>query len=48
MANVDIHAIMLTIENHKNKPVTPISVSNNSVQSTVTNNNMIKIGKSDV
>jgi hypothetical protein len=37
MVNVDIHAIVSTIENYENRTVTPISVSNNSVQSTVTN-----------
>jgi hypothetical protein len=30
MANVDIHAIVLTIENYENRTVTPISISNNS------------------
>ena len=38
MANVDIHAVVSTIENYENRTLTPISVSNNSVQSTVTNN----------
>ena len=42
MANVDIYAIASTIENYENRTVTPIFVSNNSVQSTVTNNNSIK------
>ena len=42
MANVDIYAIVSTIENYENRTVTPIFVSNNSVQSTVTNNNAIK------
>jgi hypothetical protein len=38
-AIVDIYAIVSTIENYENKTVTPIVVGNNSVQSTVTNNN---------
>jgi hypothetical protein len=42
MANVDIHAIVSTIENYENRTVTPISVNNNSVQSTVTNNNYVQ------
>ena len=42
MANVDIYAIVSTIENYENRTVNPIFVSNNSVQSTVTNNNAIK------
>ena len=42
MANVDIYAIVSTIENYVNRTVTPFFVSNNSVQSTVTNNNPIK------
>jgi len=41
MANVDIHAIVVTIENYENRTVTAISVNSNSVQSTVTNNNSI-------
>ena len=41
-AIVDIYAIVSTIEIYKNRTVTPIFVSNNSVQSTVTNNNAIK------
>ena len=41
MVNVDIHAIVSTIEKYENRAVTPISVSNNSVQSTVTNNNSV-------
>ena len=42
MANVDIYAIVSTIENYENKTVTLILISNNSVQSTVTNNNSNK------
>jgi len=42
MTNVDIHAIVSTIENYENRTVTPISVRNNSVQSTVTNTNSNK------
>ena len=42
MANVDIYTIVSTIENYENRTVNPIFVSNNSVQSTVTNNNAIK------
>ena len=42
MTNVDIYAIMSTIENYENRTVTAIFVSNNSVQSTVTNDNSIK------
>ena len=42
MANVDIYAIVSTIENYENRTVTPIFVGNNSVQSTVVNNNSIK------
>ena len=42
MANVDIHAIVSTIENYENRTVTPICVNNNSVQSTVTNNNYVQ------
>jgi len=38
MANVDIHAIVSTIENYENKIATPISDSNNS---TVTNNSSV-------
>ena len=34
-----IDAIVSTIETYENRTVTPISISNNSVQSTVTNNN---------
>ena len=30
IANVDIYAIVSTIENYENRTVTPISVSNNS------------------
>ena len=41
-AIVDIYAIVSTIEIYENRTVTPIFVSNNSVQSTVTNNNAIK------
>jgi hypothetical protein len=37
MANVDIYAIVSTIENYENRTVTPISI-----QSTVANNNSIK------
>jgi hypothetical protein len=42
MTSVDIYAIMSTIENYENRTVTAIFVSNNSVQSTVTNDNSIK------
>ena len=42
MTNVDIYAIMSTIENYENRTVTAIFVSNNSVQSPVTNDNSIK------
>ena len=35
MANVDIYAIVSTIENYENRTVNPIFVSNNSVQSTL-------------
>ena len=42
MVNVDIYAIVSTIENYENKTVTLIFISNNSVQSTVTNNNSNK------
>ena len=42
MANVDIHGILSTIVNYENRTVTPISVSDNSVQSTVTNNKYIQ------
>ena len=42
MTNVDIHAIVSTIENYENRTVNPISISNNSVQSMVANNNSIK------
>ena len=42
MTNVDIYTIASTIENYENRTVTPIFVCNNSVQSTVTNNNSIK------
>ena len=42
MANADIYAIVSTIENYENGTVTLIFVSNNSVQSTVTNNNSNK------
>ena len=42
MANVDIYAIVSTIENYENKTVTLIFISNNSVLSTVTNNNSNK------
>jgi hypothetical protein len=31
----------LTIETYENRTVTPISISDNSVQSTVTNNNFV-------
>jgi hypothetical protein len=37
-----IDAIVPTIETYENRTVTPISISNNSVQSTVTNNNYIQ------
>ena len=40
MANVDIYAIM--VENYENRTATPISASNNSVQSTVINNNSVQ------
>ena len=36
MTNVDIQTIVSTIENYENRTVTPIFISNNSVQSTVT------------
>ena len=42
MANVDIYTIISTIENYENKTATLIFISNNSVQSTVTNNNSNK------
>ena len=42
MANVDIYAIVSPIENYENRTVTPDFVSNNSVQSTVNDNNYIK------
>jgi hypothetical protein len=42
MANVDIHAIVLTIENYENRTVTAISVKSNSVLSTVINNNSVQ------
>jgi len=42
MANVDIHAIVLTIENYENRTVTAISVKSNSVLSTVTNTNSLQ------
>ena len=42
MTNVDIHAIVSTIENYENRTVNPISISNSSVQSMVANNNSIK------
>ena len=42
MANVVIHDILQTIENYENRTVTPISVSYNSVQSMVTNNNSVQ------
>ena len=35
MTNVDIHAIASTIENYENRTVTPIFISNNSVESTI-------------
>ena len=37
-----IDAIVSTIETYENRTVTPISVSDNSVQSTVTNNNSVQ------
>jgi hypothetical protein len=40
--NVDIHAIVLTIENYENRTVTAISVKSNSVLSTVINNNSVQ------
>ena len=42
MVNVDIHAIVSTIEKYENRAVTPISVSNNSVQSMITHNNSVQ------
>ena len=42
MTNVDIYTIASTIENYENRTVNPISISNNSVQSMVANNNSIK------
>ena len=42
MANVNIYAIVSTVENYENRTVTPVFISNNSVQSTVTNNNSNK------
>ena len=42
MSNVDIYAIVSTIEKYENKTVTLIFISNNSVQSKVTNNNSNK------
>jgi hypothetical protein len=42
MANVDIHAIVLTIENYENRTVTAISVKSNSVLSTVINNKSVQ------
>jgi len=42
ITNVDIHVIVSTIENYENRTVTPIFISNNSVQSTVTKDNAIK------
>ena len=42
MANIDIHAIVSTIENYENRTLTPISVSINFVQSTVSNNNSVR------
>ena len=42
MAIVDIYTIVSTIENYDNRTATPIFVSNNSFQSTVTNKNSIK------
>ena len=38
-----IDAIVLTIETYENRTVTPISISDNSVQSTVTNNNSVQL-----
>ena len=38
VAKVNIHANVSTIENYENKVVTPNSISNNFVQSTVANN----------
>ena len=37
-----IDAIVSTIETYENRTITPISVSDNSVQSTVTNNNSVQ------
>jgi hypothetical protein len=42
LPSVDIYAIVSTIENYENRTVTPIFISNNSVQSAVTNDNAIK------
>jgi hypothetical protein len=42
IANVDIHVMVSIIENYENKTVTLISISNNSVHSTVTNNNSVQ------
>jgi hypothetical protein len=42
MANIGIHAIVSTIENYENRTLTPISVSINFVQSTVSNNNSVR------
>jgi hypothetical protein len=42
IANADIHAIMSTVENYESRTVTHISVSDNAVQSTVTNNNSVQ------
>jgi hypothetical protein len=39
--NVDIHAIVSTIQNYENRTVTAISDNSNKVQSTVTNNKTI-------
>ena len=42
MANIDIRTIMSTIENYENRTVPPISINNNSAQSTFTNNNSVQ------